>query len=292
MGDFNSQPWSIPIALLRGYGALRDSFLEAHPTANDPAPPGLSAASAIETLGMTVDSPLNTWSRGKPIPANVSAAGGKRLDYIFYVPPVWGEAPAIRTASSKVVLTEPIPGRDMSYSDHFGLVSTFVLANPGSPHTNVTAAPSQGTSQAPLLDTDSGMEAGTDAASVALSGPGSVYELARAESAGSTAGAIRAALATLRAYGRLAAKRTRTLEQIVGACILAAVALTVGSAWQPKAWIQPVFTLLAFVLGAGGATALYTGWLWGRWERGKLDEVMGEMEMELRVMEEREGGRR
>lgn len=285
MGDFNSQPWSIPIALLRGYGALRDSFLEAHPSANDPAPPGLSAAAAIETLGMTVDSPLNTWSRGKPIPANVSAAGGKRLDYIFYVPPLRGEAPAIRCASSRVILTEPIPGRDMSYSDHFGLVSTFVLA-PGSPNMRAAShAPSQGTSHAPLLDTDSGMET----ASVALSGPGSVYELARAESAGSTAGAIRAALATLRAYGRLAAKRTRTLEQIVGACILAALALTVGSAWQPKAWIQPVFTLVAFVLGAGGATALYTGWLWGRWERGKLDEVMGEMEMELRVMEEREG---
>lgn len=284
MGDFNSQPWSIPIALLQGYGGLRDSFLETHPSANDPPPSGLTAQSALDVLGMTCDSPLNTWSQGKPIPDNVLSAGGKRLDYIFYSTPALAAGAeregTLRCRSSKVVLTEHIPGRAMSYSDHFGLTSTFTLAGP-----EVGGNPTPA-SQRPLL-----LESDTEStSSVIPPSGGSVYELARTESVDSTSGAIRAALTVLRAYGKLANKRTNIMVQALVACIVAVVGLTVGSAWQPKPWIQPIFTVLAFALGAGGATLLYTGWLWGRWEKGSVAETVAEMEGALRVIEE--GGRR
>lgn len=273
MGDFNSQPWSIPIALLRGYGGLRDSFVEAHPGANDPTPASLTAAMALESAGMTCDSPLNTWSQGKPIPPNVTAAGGKRLDYIFYTPP---RPPAhgqrgLRCSASKVVLTDHIPGREMSVSDHFGLASTFVLSDGP---VNPTPA-----SQAPLL-----LDSESESSVIPPTAGGSVYELQRADSGSD--GAIRAALGALRAYGRLARARTLRFNALVLVCIVAVVGLTVGSAWQPKPWIQPIFTLLAFALGAFGATMVYVGWLWGRWEKGLLDEVTSEMEEVLRASEE------
>ncbi|CAK9782880.1 DNase I-like protein [Cutaneotrichosporon oleaginosum] len=271
MGDFNSQPWSIPIALLRGYGGLRDSFVEAHPQANDPLP-NISATQALENVGMTCDSPLNTWSQGKPIPPNVTSAGGKRLDYIFYTPPlIQGHAQrGLRCSASKVVLTEHIPGREMSYSDHFGLASTFMLSDEPNPRP---------ASQAPLL-----LDSASESSFVAPTAGGSVYELQRADSGSD--GAIRAAITALHAYGQLARARTLRFSALVLTCIVAAVGLTVGSAWQPKAWIQPIFTLLAFALGAFGATMLYAGWLWGRWEKGLLDEVTSEMEEALRANEE------
>ncbi|BEI96624.1 hypothetical protein CcaverHIS631_0202130 [Cutaneotrichosporon cavernicola] len=269
MGDFNSQPWSIPIALLRGYGGLRDSFLEAHPTANDPSPAGITATQALESAGMTCDSTLNTWSQGKPIPAHVTAAGGKRLDYIFYTPSA--HETGLRCSSSKVVLTEHVPGREMSISDHFGLSSTFILSD--EVHRPTPA------SQAPLL-----LDSESETSVIHPTPGGSVYELRRADSASD--GAVRAALATIRAYGRLARQRTLRFTALMVACIIAAVGLAVGSAWQPKPWIQPIFTLLAFALGAFGATMLYVGWLWGRWERGLLDEVTDEMEEVLRASEE------
>jgi sphingomyelin phosphodiesterase 2 len=275
MGDFNSQPWSIPVALLRGYGGLRDSFVEAHPQANDP-PANVTAVQALESVGMTCDSPLNTWSQGKPIPPTVTAAGGKRLDYIFYTPPLaHGSEHSqrhLRCSHSKVVLTEHVPGREMSLSDHFGLTSTFVLSDEAH---NPTPA-----SQAPLL-----LDSESESSVIPPTAGGSVYELHRADSGSDSA--IRAALTALRAYGRLARGRTLRFSAIVLACIVAVVGLTVGSAWQPKPWIQPIFTLLAFALGAFGATMLYAGWLWGRWEKGLLDEVTSEMEEALRASEER-----
>lgn len=67
--------------------------------------------------------------------------------------------------------------------------------------------------------------------------------------------------------------------------LLTLVGLTVGSAWQPKSWLQPIFTILAGLLGAAAVTFLYTGFIWGRWEVGLLTEVTEEMELELRVVE-------
>ena len=98
MGDFNSQPSSIPIAILRSHGSLNDSFLDTHPNANTPVSPEPSAQACLSVYGMTVDSPLNTYSAGKPIPQDVLGRGGKRLDYIFYRQPeiarrrplIWG----------------------------------------------------------------------------------------------------------------------------------------------------------------------------------------------------------
>ncbi|TYJ54443.1 hypothetical protein B9479_004859 [Cryptococcus floricola] len=87
MGDFNSQPGSVPIAMMRDHANLQDSFLVAHPSANTDLPHPPSSAEALIKYGTTCDSPLCTYSAEKPIPSNVLEHGGKRLDYIFYRQP-------------------------------------------------------------------------------------------------------------------------------------------------------------------------------------------------------------
>jgi sphingomyelin phosphodiesterase 2 len=96
---------------------------------------------------------------------------------------------------------------------------------------------------------------------------------------------IRTALATLRKYTAISrSNKTLHLRLSAGAVGLI-IALTIGSAWQPKSYIQPIFTLVGALLGAFAATLFYLGFVWGRWEEGLLTEVTEEMELELRVIE-------
>lgn len=270
MGDFNSQPYSVPVALLKNYAGLRDAFQEVHPGCDEPAPAGLSAENALTTLGMTCDSPLNSWSAGKPIPASVLAQGGKRLDYVFYGAPE-GRAP-LRCTRADVTLTDRIDG-GLSYSDHFGLAVTFAAGGAGGAgaggeggdeHAGQHNAQREThpLAHVPYSDDDVPADVGGHGGSAA-------------------AQSVRKALAVMREYYPEATRRAKAFVEVTVACVLLEIALAVGSAWQPKSWIQPIFTVAAFVLGIAGATALYVGWLWGRWEKGLLDECVAQMEEEL-----------
>lgn len=268
MGDFNSQPYSVPVALLKNHGGLKDSFREAHPGCDDAAPAGLSAEDALGVLGMTCDSPLNSWSAGKPIPASVLGSGGKRLDYIFFAEPAG--RPRLRVVRSDVVMTDLIDGTT-SMSDHFGLASTFALDH--------------GTSAGRAEAQERGRQADPHPhplAEVPYSDDEPVH--VTREGGGAEAQSVRNALGIMRDYYPEALRRSKIFVDIMIACIVLEIALAVGSAWQPKSWIQPIFTVLAFVFGIAGATSLYVGWLWGRWERGLLDECMAEMENTLAAL--------
>lgn len=75
---------------------------------------------------------MNTWSAGKSIGEDTRRYGGKRLDYVFYRQPRRFHDPlqkysVLRAADCKVVLTEKVPGKGYSYSDHFGLEATFEI---------------------------------------------------------------------------------------------------------------------------------------------------------------------
>jgi sphingomyelin phosphodiesterase 2 len=244
---------------------------------------GLNAVNALKTLGMTCDSSLNTYSAGKPIPASITAQGGKRLDYIFYREGRDAKY-AVHCLQSEVVLDELVPGEAFSYSDHFGLTSTFKFER----HASGASGSASVSEHQRLISTSPSAKSVSTADPLVGAAedsrppsPTSAYELLRHPSSGSAASAIRTALGTLRDYTLIAGRRTQLYNVICAACIVAMVALAVGSAWQPKSWIQPIFTVVAFVFGAAGATYLYWGWLWGRWERGALDETVAEMELAL-----------
>ncbi|OBZ85669.1 hypothetical protein A0J61_06284 [Choanephora cucurbitarum] len=76
-------------------------------------------------FGFTCSSPFNTFSRSYR-KVNITSAHemrGKRLDYIFY-----RHTPQLTCVHSSVVLTNTIEHTDLSYSDHFGVMSTFQLS--------------------------------------------------------------------------------------------------------------------------------------------------------------------
>ncbi|WVR03926.1 hypothetical protein IAU60_000925 [Kwoniella sp. DSM 27419] len=337
MGDFNSQPWSIPIAMMRTHANMTDSFARVHPSANADLNPHPSAAQALEAYGMTCDSPLNTYSAGKPIPGNVLEKGGKRLDYIFFRQPavarrrplVWGyrdeenegssngpasgdfsgdghleqgkalpsslaKAPKLRCVKSQVVMTERVPGKPFSYSDHFGLSSTFSIDDPPNAHSSSSSgnqgakrddSASSFTPLVPLISEPEQINSHTTTFAAPESPVSS--PLSPRTSMGSTekSSTVRSALETLRMYTRISQHTAKFHLKICLASLIALVGLTIGSAWQPKSWLQPIFTLVGGLLGAATATFLYTGFVWGRWEEGLLTEVREEMELELRVVE-------
>lgn len=322
MGDFNSQPHSVPIQILRTHAGVSDSFLDTHPEANTAT--AASPTDALKTIGMTCDSSLNTWSASKGVPEHIMQKGGKRLDYIFYRQPevakrrplIWGHrdgggsgygdddengdleqgkplrdsvnrAPRLRCVSSEVVMTDRIPGGSVSYSDHFGLCSTFKIDAPDTPSRNgETSKHSSGGSFSPLLDQN---DPNPSLSSLPRSNVQSrAPPSPSGESAKSTV--IRNALHTLRLYTRISQSTSKFHLRLFFGAIVALLGLTIGSAWQPKSWLQPIFTLLGGAIGAGGATMLYLGFVWGRWELGLLTEVTEEMELELRVTEMEERG--
>ena len=346
MGDFNSQPFSIPIHMMRLQANMSDSFLDVHPNANNP-PASMDPHTAIKEYGMSCDSPLCSWSHGKPIPPIITNKGGKRLDYIFYRQPamarrpplIWGyrtegkggggfdddgwpiedarlekgknlpqsvaSAPQLRCVKSEVVMTDNVPGRDFSYSDHFGLFSTFTIDSPDdSANVGSSRSASQsskqaigggsGTSFTPLVPLMEGeaeplTEETMTFAPIPPSSPSSSPRTST--SIGAKSSTIRNAINILRQYTPLSQRTAKLHFRLFGGMVFGLIALTIGSAWQPKSWLQPIFTLLGGAMGAAGATLLYTGFVWGKWELGLLTETMEEMELELRVVEMEERGR-
>lgn len=327
---------------MRDHAQLMDSFDQVHPSANSEiSPPPPSPAEALKVYGMTCDSPLNTYSAGKPIPEHVLEKGGKRLDYIFFRQPAiarrrpllwkykdetdgeenhWGNnksdqghiesgkplqdsvssAPSLRCVDSQVILTNRVPGHLHSYSDHFALFSTFVIDTPGKKKHTDNANPqdessnlSHDNSSEPLMPILSQSKADPIGSNVyAVRDPFKNHSRSSNPSSPRTstssipkASTIRSALGTLRLYTRISSHTSTSHLRICGVMLLTLVGLTVGSAWQPKSWLQPIFTILAGLLGAAAVTFLYTGFIWGRWEVGLLTEVTEEMELELRVVE-------
>ncbi|WRT65579.1 uncharacterized protein IL334_002524 [Kwoniella shivajii] len=359
MGDFNSQPWSIPIAMMRNHANMNDSFASFNKNANSELSPHPSPFEAIKSYGMTCDSTLNTYSASKSIPQNVLEKGGKRLDYIFFRQPsiarrrplVWGyrdevpqshtrnnynnhndnyhgdgdfkgkghmeigkplhssisKAPKLRCIDSQVVLTEKVPGKPFSYSDHFAIFSTFTIDDPEpSPNQQSHQASSSSSSSenknsipsntfTPLVPLISHSEQINPNTTSFVPPDSPTLNSPRISTSSSTAtttaksSTVRSALHTLQLYTVISKNTAKYHLKICLSSFIALIALTVGSAWQPKSWIQPIFTLVGGLLGAATATFLYTGFVWGRWEEGLLLEVTEEMELELRVaeMEER-----
>ncbi|CBQ73232.1 related to ISC1-Inositol phosphoSphingolipid phospholipase [Sporisorium reilianum SRZ2] len=289
VGDLNSTPPSIAIGLLRHIGGLYDSFLDSHPQLPEqaitlePEEPltrdgsrgsRLSSSHrpdphrAIQELGVTCDSPLNTWTAGKNLDERATRGAGKRLDYILFRGPV-DQHPAAASAesapstaaplaysassssrgrlackSSSVVLTDIVPGAQCSYSDHFGVESVFDILD----HTTTsppTDAHTHKNAQHRVLTS-------------------SLHALA----------------------GGFAASRSTQMSHlyVFGAALLLAVGLIVASIFQPLGGVNPVFVLLAVVAGWAGTTMLYSAVVWGEWEKRILRTVMEMIELELNYL--------
>ncbi|KAF8921910.1 inositol phosphophingolipids phospholipase C [Mucidula mucida] len=132
-GDFNSVPTTLPMTIIRDHASLSDSWAVTHPNSDilpsNAIPP---PHETIKRFGVTADSPLNSYSAGKPLDPYARKFWGKRLDYVFYRQPVrYTETliPRLDCVECRVVLTEKVPGATFSFSDHFGLESILQIQN-------------------------------------------------------------------------------------------------------------------------------------------------------------------
>lgn len=121
-GDFNSIPTSYNYELLKSHAFVTDSWLEIHKNDIQNDPVDMQDADVIQRFGITCDSPHNSWTIRKLKQEAYAKTIGDRLDYIFY-----RRTPQLSCIQSRVVLTECIPGTQMSYSDHFGVHSVFAV---------------------------------------------------------------------------------------------------------------------------------------------------------------------
>lgn len=258
-GDFNSIPSSLPITIVRSHGGLVDAWMASHDSSLFPTETVFSPQLAVRDYGITCDSPLNTYSAGKPLSDVAKRFQGKRLDYVFYRQPQIPPGSSGRSTSSsspswelfcvksEVVLTGLVPGRSFSYSDHFGLEAILEIR-----HSRPVAR-----SPPPGID-GFGVTTGLEASTASLRSASAIplEDFCAAELSSHSLSAALAALGI--AYRRARRKSTMELTGF-GAALLVAIGLIGGSAWQPRPEFNPIMVLAAVALGWAGTTLLYSG---------------------------------
>jgi sphingomyelin phosphodiesterase 2 len=217
--------------------------------------------------GVTADSPLNTYSAGKPLDGHARTFCGKRLDYIFFRDPVPLLAlstppPTLVAADARVLLTDPVPGLPFSYSDHFGVSATLHIEYPRddpNPTTLINAKKhslSTPFTPDPARDSDANLTA-------------------------ADATAVLGALATCHHHAHARAKRHLL---VFGFSVGTLISLVAGAGrFPPEA--TPFVVLGSAVSTWLGTTMLYVGFVHGRWEVNALLNVIEELELYRKCVE-------
>jgi sphingomyelin phosphodiesterase 2 len=277
-GDFNSVPTTLPMTVIRDHASLTDAWEVTHPPSSHTSATSTSMptpSQAIETFGVTADSPLNFYSAGKHLDAHASAWQGKRLDYILFrdpAPPLSPAAqlPSLVATGARVRLTEPVPGSPFSYSDHFGVSATLQIKYPGHARSPTTSNNELRMGQNQQMATIS-----------ALSAPAPVQQSARLVAA--DASAVLGALTACYHYSRTRAKRHLSLFELsVGTGTL--IFLVATASWFPTG-ATPFVVLGSAVATWLGTTMLYVGFVYGRWEVNALMNVIEEFELYQKSVE-------
>ena len=221
---------------MREIGGMTDAFLETHPSlsptaisVNSDHPP--DPQQCIDELGVTGDSPLNTWTAGKHLDVAAQKGAGKRLDYIYYTGPssrsnLYERATStgkLKVEDCKVALTERMPGSGFSYTDHFGVEATFSISN--------------------------------EAQTLTAPNPALAIET------------LNACIQAM-AMGQTFAVKSQKVQLLgFAAALFVAIGLIIGSAFQPVQGVSAVFTFAAVAAAWAATTLFYSGVIWGDWEK-------------------------
>jgi sphingomyelin phosphodiesterase 2 len=269
-GDYNSLPTSLPMQLIIGHASLTDAWAATHP--QPPSDPPRrneigAAASAVTLWGITADSPLNSWSQGKPLEGIARKWLGKRLDYILFRSPKPHGGPCMDVQETKVVFTEKVPGQNYSYSDHFGLEAVFTIKSAEQPGPSLSAVHTP-----PVMNrVISGLPPNRAA---------SVIEERTAKGATEMSGeALLTALGALTHEYRSSQATTQTQLAYFYIAVAVLVLVLAGSPYLTlKSWVPPAAATLAGLATWAGTTFLYIGFIFGKWERNMLTNIIEEME--------------
>lgn len=252
LGDFNSTPPSLSIAILRDVGELTDAFLQSHPQLpshaialpNQRVSVRPDPRRSISELGITCDSPLNTWTAGKPLDERAKKGAGKRLDYIFFRGPVDKNNPdapqghkqrggRLRCIESNVVFTEMIEGHEFSFSDHYGVEATLEILQESVSHADESSQ--------------------------------SAYDSRLSQTLTSSLSALAAALS--------GSRQVQKLHFLVFVALLVLALSAVGFSTSNKTGgggLGALWTVIAIICGWTGSTAFYSAIVWGEWEKSEL----------------------
>lgn len=237
------------MAIIREHAGLSDAWVDSHESnpVSSASPGQLRAEDAISLFGVTADSPLNSYSAGKPLDATARQHFGKRLDYILYRQPIavsdTVDKPLLKCRQSRVVFTDRVSGLPFSFSDHFGLEATIDIVRRPENDRSLSQLHSQ-SSQSQLSDA-----------------------------------VIASVIRALTDCYRVSSERSRYELSIFVACVMSLIALCIGSAWVPRSWINPIYLLITVFISWLGTTMLYAGFIYGNWERRALTNVTEELEL-------------
>ncbi|KAL0581088.1 hypothetical protein V5O48_000982 [Marasmius crinis-equi] len=261
-GDFNSIPTDLAMAVIREYTDMSDSWLVTHPSGNYTPNTRPDPQVAVEQYGVTADTPMNSWS---------VRFEQKRLDYVFYRnPPQKNKSryPSLRCTDCVVALKHHIPGTNYCFSDHFALKSTLTIDLPppaASGFLDSPTAPPEVEASSVWPETDQSTDL-SDAC-------------------------ITEMIQSLATCYRISKRRGQRELLTFAACILALVAIAVGSAWFPFPWINSLFTIVTVAISWWGTTLLYNGFIYGNWECNALMNIIEELELYKKALEIQQGGR-
>lgn len=267
------------MTVIRDHASLSDAWEATHlaPSPSIASTSSLSPTRAVEMYGVTADSPLNTYSAGKSLDPHARTFRGKRLDYIFFRDPapmlaLAARAPTLVAADTRVLLTDTVPGLPYSYSDHFGVSATLHIEFPRDDHATTTSG-------------DEFVTAAQRQAPLAISTtPFTPPDLAR-DSAELTAADATAVLETLVRCSRHAHARAKRYLLVFGFSVGTLVAL-VAAANRFSAEATPFVVLGSAVATWLGTTMFYVGFVFGRWEVNALQNVIEELELYRRSVED------
>ncbi|KAJ3531482.1 hypothetical protein NM688_g7568 [Phlebia brevispora] len=237
------------------YVIATDAWVETHKHVQ-PTSSGIpSLIDAIHMYGLTTDSPLNSYSAGKPLESYARKYQGKRLDYVFCrqpsSPPASNKTPHLRCIDTKRPRFEiSLPGADVTNPDETYIPAP---AEPLSPSYVLTSVPNPNPVPRHALSPE----------------------------------IITSTLQSLIARYRYATAQARVHLTIFTVCLLLLLAIIVGSAWLPRAWINPIFMILTIFLAWLATTMLYIGFVYGRWEVNALTNIIEELEIYRNSLDER-----
>lgn len=221
---------------------LSDAFIEAHPDlpAHAVSLPGQSRVRpdphrSIEQLGVTCDSPLNTWTAGKKLDDRARKGAGKRLDYILFRGPTSLERRTGRLSckESRVVFTELMDDLQVSYSDHFGVEATFDIDHDAT-HVAQHALPMSSTQSSRLAQT------------------------------------LTSSLSSLSA-ALVASRREQRSHMFLFFAVLVLAAVSIGLAGTST--FGAFWAFVTLVCGWAGTTLLYSTVIWGEWEKRECFDI-------------------
>jgi len=228
------------MSIIKDYTGLRDAWADTHLDVPATFAPNTTPLEAVHTFGVTADSPADTYSAGKPLDAYARQFLGKRLDYVLYRPPIHPPP------SSRTPVLEPTQS-DVVFTDHV----------PGKSYSYSDHFGLEATFSIHLPEGQSG------------SNP----------PPGLSEASITTLTQALTARYRLSRSSLRLYLSIFFVCLVVVIGLTVGSAWLPHSWINPIFLFATTVLAWLATTMLYVGFLYQNYEANTLENITEELEL-------------